>query len=1126
MDMARKIEVFRARFHGRQDIFGRARKVGKEGEERTVYSPVCNNIWTSVCHIERGTGVPCSDCENQLWEPVSDQNVKQHITAHHVHNYYLVLDEGMIRFGAIDFDYKPGKEAQGYSFFEVKKFCKILKARGIDYGIARSTNNGYHVYVFFKEPYPAVRFRAVMSKFFEAAGFDIYVKERAKPAFPEIFPKQDYVSQGFLGNGITPPMIEPLMMKGKKCWVDDNDVMIGQEIEDGQAMIDAQWDHLENLPWADPAAFEKIIEHYALKIEDIAVLKKRAVESASRQIVGDGSARPHGHIEKVLYGCEAFRDLTARIRGEGHEPSHVEGMALWHLAINTVDGKDWFQKNVTTWGRTQSEAKQLEFSIKKNYRPHSCSTMKEQGICHKQGLCIEAAPRPKAKPGEAEITEGALEDLNEQDQKEYNPYRFAFSQGAELLHELTKGADSLLQVEDQLQKEDGLRELARRAQALDKPKVKQFKEYVDRIQKPLKVPKNKIGPMFKAAEEAKFELEKVMLEEDSSVYEVGSYVYRKRYGGGKYGYYQITKGKDQLTETLLLEVDILIHEVRYYMEESGISRTVYRGIVKDADGEKSFEIDTDVWSTDSDFVKFFTKLIGPKFQPKRKQIDDVKQAVLGWSEKKNLMQKVSSLLTQGFYEGTYLMPSVTVDAGGLRPTKSGVLDTSHKDVVKNLDWKILEDDVFQETLRHIKDDFLSAWPDEWTYIGLAHVMRPLMMKVMGWSHFPTLFYDGLSGIGKSELLKILQMFWGNFSSLVNLTVTQKYLEEMAHEFNDACLVLDDFKGITPQQKNAVMHQIQYGYDGSSTGKLNRDSTARKARKNRATLIMSGEGFIQHQASVVARTLLLEVHRFNNDMTHEAYFRVQKMAKNYAGITPRFLHWLLGREAKILQDDYEALRITLYRFAKGRQNASRIAENVAGNHLTWRLFTSFMEDSAVITTSERDQMNERHWAICQSLYHRMVFRCEEEQEATNFKSILLALILSGKVRVEGLHQSVEALRAPVVGYLPDPSDPKTGYYYPETVMNEINEVMRQQGTSLPKKTVGRQLLDAKIIKEVDSDRSTKLVRKGNARIRVWVIDHVALELIDPDVVQETESPKSTVVPLRQGQKAMMDGYGIF
>lgn len=1124
MDMARKIGIFRARFHGRQDVYGRARKtVGKGGEERTIYNPVCGNIWTAVCHKDKGGS--CSDCKHQAYEAVSDENVQQHIAGHYIHNYFLMLDGGMTRFGAVDFDCKPGKEEQGYDFFEVQKFCRFLKARGIAYGIARSTNEGFHVYMFFKEPYQAARFRAVMNKLFEASGFHEYVKDTSNPknSLPEIFPKQDYVSHGSYGNGITPPMIQPLMMKGKKCWVDDNNNVIGAELADGEDMINAQWEYLDHLPWTDPAVLDAFIEHYALKIEDIKVLKERAERPPQSDFAGDGTARPHGHIEKVLFGCEAFRGLTQKIKERDHHPSHVEGMALWHLSINTVDGREWFKQNVTSWGRTESDIQQLEYSVTKHYRPHSCKKMRDDGICTKEVLCVEAAPRTKSD--DADATEGVLEDLSEQDRKDYNPYRFAFSTGAELFHELTKEADKLLTIEDQLQKEDALRDLAKRAQALDKPRVKQFKDYVDRIQKPLKVPKNKIAPIFKAAEEQKFELEKAMLEEDTSVYEVGSFVYKKRYGGGKYGYAQILKGKDQLTESILIELDILIHEVRYYMEESGINRTVYRGIVRDADGEKPFEIDTDAWSSDVEFQKFFTRLIGPSFSPIKKQIEHIKQAILGWSEKRKLMSKVSSLLTQGFYEGTYLMPSVTVDAGGLRPTKAGVLDTSHKDVVKNLDWKILDESDFRETLRHVKDDFLVAWPEDWTYIGLAHVFRPLMQKVMGWSHFPTLFYDGLTGVGKSEFTKQLQQFWGKFPTLVNLTITQKYLEEMAYEFNDACLVLDDFKGLTQQQKHAVMHQIQYGYDGGSTGKLNRDSTARKARRNRSTLIMSGESFIQNQASVVARTLLVEVDQFDKAKTHEAYFRVQRMAKNYAGITPRFLHWLLGREAKMLQDEYENIRVTLYRLARGRQNASRIAENVAGNHLTWKLFTSFMEDSAVIVATEREELNERHWQLSQALYHRMVFRCEEEQEATNFKSILVSLILSGKVRVEGFKQTAEAMRATVVGYLPDPNDPRTGYYYPEAVMNEVNEVMRQQGSVLPKKTVARQLQDIKVIKEYDAGgRNTKQVRKGTSRIRVWVIDHVALELVDPDALQEPED--APVIPIHKEKLPLRDGHGLF
>lgn len=1132
MDLAKKVEVFRSRFHGRQDVYGRGRTTrNAKGEPRLEYSPVCNNIWTDGCHIKRGTGVPCAECETQLWDPVSDQCVEQHVSAHHVHNFYLVLDEGAIRFGAVDFDLKEGREDKGYDFFEVQKFCSMLKARKIAYGIARSTNAGYHVYMFFQNPYPAVRFRAVMYKLFEACGFDQYVKEKIKSGYPEIFPKQDYVAENSRGNGITPPMIEPLIMKGKKCWVDDDDRVIGESEPEGEGLIEAQWSYLDSLPWTDPALFDNLIDKYALKIEDVATLKKRA-EAGVKGLdsAGSGTARPYGHVEKVIHGCEAFRDLYQRVRDANHQPSHVEGMALWHLCINTVDGKDWFEQHVKSWGVDQGEVRQLEYSVRNHYRPHSCEKMKEQGICHKEPkfFCAEAAPR--AKKDDPTHTDGALEDVIDTEKRLHNPYRFAFSDGAELLHDLIREADALLQLpaEDDAagaQKEQTLRDLAKRAQALDKPKLRDFKSHVDKLQKALKVPKNRIAPMFKEASEQRFEREQELLREDVTVYEVGSFIYRKRFGDGKFGYFQIGRGKDEILETLLLEMDIIIREERFYTEEGGVTRTVYKGLVRNAEGEKNFEIDSDSWASDVEFQKFFTKLMGGAFSPVRKQLEHIKQAVLGWCEKRNLTVKISSLLTQGFYEGHFLMPSVTVDASGLRPTKAGVLEIGHKDFVKNLDWKILEDDDFKETLRHIKDDFLTAWPADWTFIGLPHTFRPLMRKVMGWQTFPTLFYDGVTGSGKSELTKMLQQFWGDFPSLVNLTSSQKYLEEMAYEFKDCCLVLDDFKNLTIQQRNAVLHQIQYGFDGSSSGKLKRDSSPRDARRNRSTLIMSGEAFIQNQSSVVARTLLVEVDAFDQDSTAETYFRCKAMAKNYPGITPRFLHWLMGREKELLQKEYEDTRLTLYRFAKGRQNASRIAENVAANHLTWKLFTQFMEDSSVISPTERSTLDKRHWDIAQAIYHKMVQRCEEEQEAFNFKSILLSLILSGAVRVEGLKLQNDNLKAPVIGYVPDPADQRIGYYFTDTTLNEVNQVLMKQGTVLQKKAVARQLLALKITKSADPGHQTKQVRKGAARLRVWVIDHVALELIVENASEESASSQK-VVELRPATEAFRDSYGLF
>ena len=1132
MDLAKKVEIFRSRFRGRQDVYGRARKVDDaKGQVRTAYSPVCNNLWAEFCHLERKTGVDCSDCEHQAWDPVTAENVADHICGSQMHNYYLMLEGGVVHFAAVDFDVKPGKEDKGYDFFEVQKVCAILKTQGIAYGIARSSSAGYHVYMFFEKPYSAAAIRAVMSKVFSWAGYDRYLKEGIKPAYPETFPKQDYVAKGF-GNGLTPPMVEPMMMKGRKCWVDEEDKPIGQDLPEGDDFIKAQWNYLESMPWTDPAAFDRIIEEHRLKVDDLPTLKKQAEESLKRvELVGTGITRPHGQIEKVIFGCEAFLGLYQKIKENGHQPSHDEGHALWNLAINTADGRDWFRENVKSWGRNQREIKELEFSIRKNYRPNSCKTMKDQGICHKDGLCAQAAPRPKtADPAD---TDGALDDLTEQDQKQYNPYRFIFTEGAELLHELIKEADKLLEMpetegEDVLVlKEQKLKDLVRRAQALDKKRVRDFKAHVDKLQKPLKIPKNRVAPLFKEASQERFERDQELLDEDSTVYEVGEFVYRKRIGG-KFGYFQIVRGKNELLEKLLIDIDFVVTEERYFTEEGGVTRTVYKGYARSDDGERKFEIPAELWSSDAEFIRYFSILLGGKFRPIRKQVEHIRQAILGWCEKMRYTKKVSSLMTQGFYEGHFLMPSVTVDATGLRPTSPGLLEIAHKDVIGNLDWTILQEDVLLETLRHIKTDFLTAWPDDWTFTGLAHVFYPLMRHVMKWKTFPTLFYDGLTGIGKSELLRLFQKFYGSgFEQLINLTSSQKYLEEMGYEFKDVCLVADDFKDLSYQQRDSVMKQIQYGYDGSSSGKLKRDSTPRATRRNRATLIMSGEDFIRNQASVVARTLLVEVQKFDQGATSEAYLRCVQMSKNYCGVTPRFLHWLLTRDSELMQKDYEDIRMTLFRFANGRQNASRIANNVAANHITWKQFTSFMEDMAVISREEHEELNERHWTVSQTLFHRMVSRCEEEQESVNFKGILVSLIMSGAVRVEGLKQPVENPRAPVVGYLPEPTDPSIGHYYPDSVMNAVNEVLRPHGIVLPKRVVARQLIDSKIIKEVDAQRQNKLVRHGGGRVRVWVLDHTVLELTTAESkVEAVPAPADNVIELKPGVQAFRDGYGLF
>jgi len=1129
MDQGKKLAIFRARFRGRQDVFGHQYTIRDENKSVVGkgYAPVCGNFFSDVCHIKNKTNVSCGDCLHREWVPTTDASVHRHIKSVEIQNVYVIQLDGTIHFGAVDFDVKEGKEEQGYDWSEVVKVRDILETLGVPHAIARSTSAGYHLYIFFSQPYPAARFRAVIAKIFKTAGFNQYLKDKAKTQLPEVFPKQDYIDEKGLGSAIKPPMIETQILVGRNCFVDADNVVIGEGLPDDDK-INAQWEYLDSVPLAEGSVFDRLIEVYDLRVGPSLPKAKRESSGEDWQ-TGKGAFVPFGHVEKVIYGCDAFKDLFEDSKATGRL-SHQHGFALFHMAMNTVDGKEWFLKN-TNWGADSPQTRQLEQSEEKGYRPWSCHKMIEIGLCKRTVLCAEAAPKGLTAAGTA-AADGTLDGLSDEDRGKYNPYRFSFGPGDEFFHQLLKEVGGLSEEPEAAVKEEKLRDILRRLQVLDKKKQRDFKTQLELIQKQLKIPKNKTAPMFKAAEQDHLAQVKANLGGDPAVFTVESKTYRKHTGGNKFGYSEIRASKTEVTETLLCEADIDILEIRTYMgETSEETATFYYGTARGPGAETQFNINSDIWANDQKFQLFFTRLLGTAFTPLRVNLELIKQASIGWSRKTGAQASIY-ITTQGFYEDRYLMPSVAVDRYGVRPNEANPVDLSMKQFCKSLDFRVLSEDDFIATLVHIKNEFMAAWPEDWTYMGLPHVLLPAVMPKFGWSARPTFFLDGISGSGKTELTSALQQFWGCFQTLVRLDSTQKFMGEVGYEFRDACVVFDDFKGAKPKDVDTILNLIQHGFDGHVAGKLNRDGTMRKAHGNRSVMIMSGERFIQGHSSIVARTLLLEVGQFDITTTASNYASVLGMHKNYRGVTPRFISWLLNVPVEPYVAEFNAILQKLRGAKIGKHNVGRVSNTFACNHLVFKLWAQFLYEHGVATAEERDEMNKTHLRLVNKNYVKVLSLCEDEQDSVTFKDLLLELILSGSASIVGGNNEFAVEYKQIIGVW-NPHNSRQIYFYPALTFKLVTDSQRN-GVTVNKRATMRQLVESKVIVEFDGDGVSKVVRVDGKQQRMMVIDAVALGLMDapgqpqqyPVAVPPLAAANSKLIAFRPSVEAALGSDGIF
>lgn len=208
---AEKVILFRSLFRGREDIFPirfTNNKTGKSG-----YSPVCANKWEpGLCLLK--TGGKCGECPNQLFHPVSDRAIFDHLQGRHVMGVYPLLSDETCWFLAVDFD-KDGWDEDVSAFREI---CDRLE---LPVAIERSrSGNGAHAWLFFHEPVLASVARTLGCYLITETMN--YRHELMMGSYDRLFPNQDTMPRGGFGNLIALPLQYEPRQKGNSVFVDQN----------------------------------------------------------------------------------------------------------------------------------------------------------------------------------------------------------------------------------------------------------------------------------------------------------------------------------------------------------------------------------------------------------------------------------------------------------------------------------------------------------------------------------------------------------------------------------------------------------------------------------------------------------------------------------------------------------------------------------------------------------------------------------------------------------------------------------------------------------------------------------------------------------------------------------------
>ncbi len=206
---ADKIALFRSLFRGRDDIFPKL--WANPRTSRKGCAPACTNEWVrGVCEKPR---IKCSECPHQAFIAVSDDVVLDHLRGRHVIGVYPLLRDETCWFLGADFDGESWAD-------DVAAFVETCRRVGLPAAVERSrSGNGAHVWFFFAEPVAAATARRMGCYLITETMSRRH--QLAMSSYDRLFPNQDTLPRGGLGNLIALPLQHGPRQHGNTIFVDD-----------------------------------------------------------------------------------------------------------------------------------------------------------------------------------------------------------------------------------------------------------------------------------------------------------------------------------------------------------------------------------------------------------------------------------------------------------------------------------------------------------------------------------------------------------------------------------------------------------------------------------------------------------------------------------------------------------------------------------------------------------------------------------------------------------------------------------------------------------------------------------------------------------------------------------------
>ena len=236
-DLSNQIQIFKSVFKGRDDVFA----VRWEKGNKSGYMPAYfYDPYMYRAHKMKGGNF--QNYTDKKYLKLTDKEIEKHLKGEQLIGIYPLLKDNTSNFIVADFDEENWID-------DARKFLKACNEKNIPAYLERSrSGNGRHVWIFFEQPYPAIRSRKIFISILEQSeAFSVFDKSSS---FDRLFPNQDFLSGKGLGNLIALPLFKNAFEQGNGCFID----------VDTLQPIKEQFEYLKNIKRISGSELDKLYQ--------------------------------------------------------------------------------------------------------------------------------------------------------------------------------------------------------------------------------------------------------------------------------------------------------------------------------------------------------------------------------------------------------------------------------------------------------------------------------------------------------------------------------------------------------------------------------------------------------------------------------------------------------------------------------------------------------------------------------------------------------------------------------------------------------------------------------------------------------------------------------------------------